>query len=351
MLFTKKVNRCRTGVAVAGVLALGVMVGCGSDSGGGGGSGSSASGADKPVNIAMFLVANANTHQQAARKGAEAAIKEAGNAKLRVFGAEFDPKTQISQVEAAAASGEFDAFIINSVDGQVITPAITKALDADIKVVCGFAVCGPDTAFKKQIPGITAQVSADYAAIGTAMADALAKACEGIDPCKTVYIDGAPTLAVETLLTNAFNESIKATPNIEVVAHGTGEYLAPPAYKSMKDVLQANPDINAVVSPGDQMIDGAKQALDESPLKDKGVILIGDGASTLGAKGVADGSWYASAILRPFSEGHTGALNAINAVRGTGEIQPLVNSSEAEGIPELYISKDTVGEFKPEWPG
>jgi len=347
-------------VLCAGVVAAAVA-GCGSDDNSSapaaatGASSSSAAGssgdANKPVNIALFLVATANTHQQASRTGVEQAIKKAGNAKVRVFGAEFDPKKQISQVEAATASGQFDAMIVNPVDGPSITPAVTKAIASGAKVVCAFAVCGTDQKFGKHIPGLVAQVSADYSAIGTAMATALTKGCAGINPCKTVYIDGAPTLGVEKLITKAFNAYVAKQPNIKVVAHGVGQYLAPPAYKSMKDVLQANPDIDAVASPGDQMISGARQALDESPLKNKKVVLVGDGASTLGLKGIMDGTWYASAVLRPRTEGFDAATAAINAVRGTGPIKELVNSSATEGIPELYVTKANAADFQPEWPG
>jgi ABC-type sugar transport system substrate-binding protein len=341
-------------VTTVGSLAVVTVVAACGSSGGGASSGSTPSGsadAGKRVRVAMFLVATANTHQQAARKGAEATVQKDGNASLRVFGANFNPKTQISQVEAAAASGQYDALVINSVDGSVMAASIAKALAAKIKVVCGFSVCGPDQdKFGKQIPGVAAQVSSDYYAIGQGQADALGKGCADTNPCKTVYIDGVPTLAAEKAITNGFNQQIKQYPNVKIVAHGVGQYLAPPAYKSMKDVLQAHSDIDAVVSPGDQMIIGARQALDESPLKDKKVLLIGDGASTLAVKYMNRGKWYADAILRPYHEGVVETQAAIDAVRGK-PVESLVNSSKAPGIGELYITQETVGKFTPEWPG
>jgi ribose transport system substrate-binding protein len=339
----------RVACLVAAVLASGLVAACGS---GGDGVGDAAtSSGPKKVRIAMFLVATANTHQQAGRKGAEAAIRTDGNASLRVFGAEFDPKKQASQIEAATASRQYDAFIVNSVDGTATVPAITKATGRGIKVICGFSVCGPDQdAFSKQLAGVSAQVSTDYGAVGRAQAKALADACKSVDPCNTVYIDGAPTLAAEMTITKAFDEAIKSSPNVKVIAHGEGQYLATPAYKSMKDVLQAHPDINAVVSPGDQMIDGARRALDESGLKNKDVALIGDGAGKIAAEGIGAGKWYASAILRPFHEGELEAKAAIAAVRGS-KVDQLVNSSVTPGIPELYLSKASLSKFKPEWDG
>jgi ribose transport system substrate-binding protein len=336
---------CDLRLLAVGVLAAALLAGCGSPSDG-------QEGQDgERVNIAMFLVATANTHQQAAVEGAEAAIKADGNARLWVFGAEFDPRTQVNQIETAIASGQYDAFIVNSVDGTTTVDAIEKAADAGITVVCGFSVCGADQGtFSKQTDGAVAQISTDYGALGEAQAHALTEACKDVSPCNTVYIDGAPTLAAEMTVTKAFEATIASASNIHVVAHAEGQYLSDPAYESMKDVLQAHPDINAVVSPGDQMIDGARRALDESPLADEEVYLIGDGASELAAKGIGSGSWYASAILRPFTEGELGAQAAMDAARG-GQVEELVNSSLTDGIPELYLSRASLEEFKPEWKG
>jgi ribose transport system substrate-binding protein len=353
-MWTSLTSKLTCGLAV-GALAVGLAAGCGSSSSteSGGSSKSSAPKGDakKRVNIAMFLVATANTHQQASLRGAKDAVAKDGNAKVRVFGANFVPKTQVSQVEAATASGQYDALIINSVDGTVMTPAINKAVAAGIKVICGFSICGPDQqTFKKQLPGVSAQISTDYALVGMGIADALGKGCKGIDPCNTIYLDGTPTLAADVTITKAFNSQIKRYPNIKVVGTGEGLFVAAPSYKAMKDLIQAHPDIHAVASPGDQMIVGARQAIMESKLKDKKIILIGDGASKLASAGIQAGHWYADAILRPYTEGYLETLTAIKAVRGE-QVEPLVNSAITEGIPEGYISADTVSKFKPEWDG
>jgi ribose transport system substrate-binding protein len=201
------------------------------------------------------------------------------------------------------------------------------------------------------VDGVTAQISADYSLVGKAIATALGKGCKDIDPCKTIYLDGTPTLAADVTITKAFDQEIKKYPNIKIVGSGEGAFAAAPSYKVMKDLLQAHPDIDAVASPGDQMIVGTRQALDETPLRSKKVILIGDGASTLAAKGIQSGKWYADAILRPYNEGYLAAEALINQIRGTGSIKPLVNSSLTPGIPELYLSKSSLEKFKPEWPG
>lgn len=354
-------------VLAALVLACVVVAGCGSDSdsssssssGASTGEAETASGGEgsgdsgEPVNIAMFLVATANTHQQAALKGAEEAVSEDGNASLRAFNGNFDPATQSNQIEDATASGQFDALLVNSVDGTQTIPAITKALDEEIVVVCGFSICGPNQdEFAKELP-VTAQVASDYFAVGKAEAEALVKGCEekGLDPCNVVLFNGAATLAAGIAITESIKEVLGEHPNIKIVAEAEGGFLADPSYKAMKPIIQAHPELNALIAAGDQEISGALQAIEESPLKGKKMVLVGDGASEIGSKGVESGVWYASAILRPFNEGKVEAEIAIAAARGEEPAEDLINSAIDPDFPTGYIDKSNVAEWEPEWAG
>jgi ABC-type sugar transport system substrate-binding protein len=354
-------------LAVAAIVLVALVVAaCGSDSSSsssagatesesGGETASSESSADsgKHVNIAMFLVATANTHQQAALKGAEKAVEEDGNATLRAYNGNFDPATQSNQIEDSTASGQYDAFLVDSIDGTQTIPAITKALDEEIVVVCGFSICGPDQqSFEKELP-VTAQVASDYYTVGEAEGEALVKACEerGASPCNTVLFTGVATLAAGILVTEGIKTIIEDHPDIKVVAEAEGGFLTGPSYKAMKPIIQAHPDIDAVVAVGDQEITGALQAIEESSLKSEDLILIGDGASEIGTKGVESGVWYASAILRPFHEGELGAEIAIEAARGEAPETDLVNSAEDPEFPEGYIDQANVSKWEPEWAG
>jgi len=335
-----------TGVAL--LVAVLMAAACGSDDEGTATAGGGAK--DKKAKIAMFIVDSSNTHQTAALRGAQEAAKELGNADIRSFGAAFDPNKQVSQIQDATASGQYNAFIVDAVDGTVVVPAIEQALAKGIKVVCGFSVCGPDQKkFSKQIEGIVSQVSTDYERVGRAGGVAVAKACGDKDPCRAVYLGGTPTLAADQSFTKGWKEEVAKYPNIKVVATAQGQFLADPAYKAMKDVLQANKDVDVVGSVSDQEIVGAAQAVKEAGLAGK-VALIGDGASEEAVKGIKNGTWYGSTVLRPFNQGRLAAEFVIKALRG-GKVPPLIDSDESPEIAEGYITKDTVDGWKPEWPG
>jgi ribose transport system substrate-binding protein len=356
-----RLRRSRTAlvtVAIA-ILVAAIVAGCGSSSSSSSGSSgasesSDASGSAEPekqVNMGMFLVATANTHQQAALEGAEKAVAEDGNASLHAYNGNFDPATQSNQIEDATASGQYQALLVDSIDGTQTIPAITKALDAGLVVICGFSICGPNQEeFSKQLP-VTAEIASDYFVVGEAAGNAVVKGCEGVEPCNIVYLDGTPALALDIVFKQGFEKAIEAAPNVKVVAEAQGEFLAGPSYKAMKTILQAHPDINGVASVGDQEITGALQAIEESPLKGKKMVLVGDGASEIGTKGVESGVWYASSILRPFNEGYLEAKYAMAAVRGEPMSPDLVNSAIAPGFPEGYIDASNVKKWKPEWAG
>lgn len=347
------------GALVAGATACGdadssgsTATGSTATSGAGGTQTTAAAGdAGKKVDLAMFLVATANTHQQAALKGAQKAVAEDGNATLHPFNGNFDPATQVKQIEDAAATGQYNAFLVDSVDGTQTVPAITKALGDDITVVCGFTICGTDqTSFKKALP-VAAQVSMNYAPVGEKAAKIVSDACAGKDPCNVVYLQGVSVLAAEQVFTKAFEAGLKSTaPNVKIVAKPQGQYDPNASYEAMKPVIQANPDIDVVIAVGDQEAAGAERAIDESPLKGK-VKIIGSGASTVAKQKVQAGDWYASAILRPFNEGYLEAKYAIAAARGKPLSPDVVDTGPAEGFPDGFITKDNAADWKPEWAG
>jgi ribose transport system substrate-binding protein len=347
MIWRGKLTRA-VGTVCAGVVLTAGLAACGSDSGGGGGS--QAAGSKKQVNVAHFIVVAANTHQQGMVKGADAAAKKLGNVKVRTFDGAFDPNKQVQQIDAAAATGQYDAFLVESVDGTRTVPAIKRAVAKGIKVVCAFSVCGPDQAkFAKELPEVSAQLGIDQSKLGVNGGTTVGEACKGIDPCKLVIMAGVAALVTEKWEINNLKTVLKDYPNVKVVATGEGGFLSDPAYKSMKDILQAHRDVNVVFSPGDQMIVGVEQAIDEAGLKGK-VKLIGSGGSVLGTKAIQDGRWYASGVLRPYNDGYLGMTYAVKAARGE-KVPALTDSQASDLAPNGFVTPDNVARWKPEWAG
>jgi ribose transport system substrate-binding protein len=337
-------------------LAAGLVAGCGSSddsgttssAGAGATSTAAAPAADKPVRIAYFAFQSANTLSAAIHRGiADQAAKM--NATVKEFDGKANPQTQVSQLQTAAASGQFDAFVIFPVNGAADVPVVKQAIDKGIKTVAVFSTLGKDAnSLEPQIPGLTSTVATGIDDSGKAIGELTIDACQGADPCEVAYMPGQAAFFPEVLRLNAFKKAIAADPKIKLVAVQAGQYAPGPAQTAAQNIMQAHPDLDVIATSGDQMTVGAAQAV-RSAGKTGKIKLIGDGASKPAVAGIKSGEWFGSYVLLPQTEGRLAAQYAIDAVRGK-EVPAFTRSIDESPIGPV-ATKETVGEFAGEWDG
>src|SRR5215213_6096073 len=101
------------------------------------------------------------------------------------------------------------------------------------------------------------------------------------EEAKIAVLEGTPGASVTIDRTEGFEKEIKEEyPNMEIVASQTGNFVRTDGQKVMEQLIQANPDINAVYAENDEMALGAVQALKDAgkdPGNDVKVVSI-DGA-------------------------------------------------------------------------
>lgn len=297
---------------VGALVLMGMTMGaCGTDDAGTADGGS----ADKEVRLAFFNPVAANAATQANQKGAEKAAKELG-ASVTVFDAGFDQAKQISQMQDAIASGQYDAFVVMPVNGAALVDVTQEALDAGIKVVADWNNIGPDlSSIEPQVDGISSVVAQSMGGQGKLLGQETVKACEGIDPCTVVYMPGSFAQGSEKLRLDAAKAVTGKHANIKVKTSADGQYQAGPAQAAATDVILAMPEINVFVSPGDQMTIGIVQAVKDADRLDD-IKLISAGATKEGIDLVRAGTVLANIVLLPESEGYKSAEFAIKAARG-----------------------------------
>jgi ribose transport system substrate-binding protein len=306
------------------------------------------------IQVAYFDLALANTYETAALNGAKAAAKKY-NASLTVFDGNFDATKQYGQVQDALTTQKYQAFVISPANGAVLVPLLKQAVKAGIKITCHDGACGPNNAsLKPQVPGVVAHVGPDFIGVGSKMADLMAQACAGKDPCKAVYFVGSFSFANDVGRLKLLRARLKAKyPNIKLVAVQEGKYLADPSFTAMQNVLQANNDVSVFASAGDQMTIGAERAVNAAGLKGK-VALIGLAASKLGVRAVKEKRWYATTVALPLTEGFTAAKLAIQAARGAKNLPKTVRADYLPGFgppPISVVTQKNAGRFKAEWAG
>ncbi len=305
--------------ATALVLAGGAAA-CGSSSNSssttassGGSSGSSSSSHKKVTGVAFFGFASANSFAQATWSGIQSVTKPAGiNAKF--FDPDFSPETQVSQIEDAITTGNYQVFIIQANDGNSVVPAVERAIKKGITVVGEFTPIGSDYAsITPPVPGLIFIGEAPVTN-GHSLGQLGIQACAGLNPCQLAYLQGDTSLPLDVARTKAVLETLKGASNVKVVADPQGGYTQATGLKAAQDVLSAHPNVNVIIGSS-QAIEGAQLAVKKAGKLGK-IKLIGNGGSCQAIAGVLNGTWFATYIIAERSSGAKAAQLGIDAAQG-----------------------------------
>jgi ribose transport system substrate-binding protein len=303
----------------------------------------------KSIRVAFFAPGLANTYVPAQVQGAEEAARRR-DASITVFDAVFDSSKQVTQVQDAITSKNFDAFVISAVDGNALVPQIESAISAGIRVACISAPCGPDlTSLKAQVDGLTVHVGHSFVTSGQQIGEQIVAACGSRTPCRTVYLPGLFSYPADRIRTDALHDTLRQHQSVEIVAEQEGKYAAETARAALQNILQAHRDVDVVATTGDQMAFGMEQAIKAAGLKGK-VKIIGNGASAVGVSAVKAGRWHATVVLLPQTEGRIATEYVVRAARGATGLPTSVDVERLSPIGPV-ATKATIGSFKPEWRG
>jgi ribose transport system substrate-binding protein len=303
--------------------------------------------------VAFLAASSQNGFNQAIYEGIEKRAKELGDVTTEIFDGEFNATKQYSQVEDVFTSGNFDALIIAPNDSVGIATAVEEATKAGLKVATTLFPIGPklDT-LEPQVPGLTATVASNPAIGAKIQAEAAAKACEGKDPCNVVIIIGQKIYPFDNLRYETFLATLGAYPNIKVVATVEGNYDPDQSMAGMQDVLQANPDIDVILSNADQHLVGAEIALEDAGIDVPSLYISGGGAAAIAIDAIREGRWDVTLAYFPVSMGEYALQAVVDSIDGK-EVNPVVDSDKIGPVPALIDKAvlDANPDFKGEWQG
>jgi len=311
--------------------------------------GSPAQAAAKPINIAYLSFAVANSYDAPMLAAARATASSLG-AKLTVFDAGNDPKTQYIQLQNAINSGKYRGIITQPIFGLGLVPLVKKAIAKGIKVVNIDQILGADfTTAEPQVKGLSANVTFLPSLIGKQLGQQVVAACasKGFDPCNVGYMYSIKASTLDVAINKGFQKAIAGTPSVRVVAEGESYFTPSGGLAAAQNMLQAHSDLSLIVG-ADQGIEGAVQALDGAK-KTGQVLLVGFGGSAAAIAGVKTGTWFSDVAQAPASEGQLGVAALVKAIRtnkASGAINPVASLPD-HGI----ITKANASKFTAEWPG
>jgi ribose transport system substrate-binding protein len=181
--------------------------------------------------------------------------KKSGVKQLIVTNANSQLNKQISDVQDLVARG-VDALIVAPLNSEGLEPALAAAREKDIPVITvDRKLTGPE-----HCKDYLTFIGSDFVEQGRRAADALIKATGG--KAKVAILLGSSGNNVTEDRNKGFLDRIKEkAPGLEVVAQQTGEFQREKGQSVTEQLIQANPEIDAVYAHNDEMALGALVAL------------------------------------------------------------------------------------------
>jgi putative xylitol transport system substrate-binding protein/inositol transport system substrate-binding protein len=279
---------------------------------------------DKKVVIGMTLYSLKNEFTVRLSNAAKKKAEELG-AELKIYDGNYDPNTQINQVETMISDG-VNAIILNPQDAKACAVAVDKAVAANIPVI-----------------GVNTRVDSDKLASYVGSKDVYAGELEMQRVAdkiggkgNIVILDGPLGQSAQLERTKGIQNILKKYPDIKVLAEKTANWSRSEAMTVMENWLQAFDKIDAVVGENDEMALGARQAIEAKKLD---IPTIGVDGITDALNAVEKGTLIASIFQDGAGQGSKALEIAVEAAKG--------NKIDKEyWIDFEPVTKDNVAEFK-----
>jgi ribose transport system substrate-binding protein len=194
---------------------------------------------------------------------------------LVVTSCEMDPAKQASQIED---------FVAQRVSAILAAPCDSDAIGANLDAAerAGIPVFTVDIAARSG--KVVSHVASDNVLGGRLAAQALAKYLDGHGE---VLIIDHPTVASVQDRTKGFDEELKKTPGITVVARPSADGQRAKAMAVMEDMLQAHRDLRGVFAINDDSALGALSVLQAAGRKD--IVIVGFDATPDAQRAIRQG--------------------------------------------------------------
>ena len=221
------------------------------------------------VSMAFIVKDMTNPYYWRMGEGAKRAAEELG-IDLSYVSAEFngDIEGQIAVFESEMVKGH-DAIVLVPMNGTALIPKVMEANSAGIPVITADTRVDDGPANVETFVGLDEQTS--FAGMAQWVVDQLGG--EG----KVAILEGFRGSSTAELRLMGMMEVFDANPGIEVVASIAADWDTEKGLKASEDILQAHPDVNAIIGSNDLMALGAVQAVKGAGKLDD-VIIVGDDA-------------------------------------------------------------------------
>ncbi|MBM4338703.1 MAG: sugar ABC transporter substrate-binding protein [Deltaproteobacteria bacterium] len=243
---------------------------------------------------------------------------------LLITNAEDKAAKQISDSEDLLAKG-VDLLMLSPTTLHGVNPVVDKAVEKKVPLV----VVQRETSNKNY----TALVWNDDVALGTSAFVEMARilGMEG----KVAVIEGIAGASSSLGRTQGIKSAAANYPNIKLVALQPGDYQEAKAITAMENIIQANPDLNGLISHSGTMARGALKALKNAGKAGK-VIVVSIGSENHVLKEIKRGNMH-STVMEPTRVGVEGFRVGLRLL--AGEKLPKLNPTYAPVVNSYNIDQ------------
>lgn len=255
---------------------------------------------DGEYTIGFVISTQTNPFFVTLKQGAEDKAKELG-VELIVLDSQDDSSKELANMEDLITRG-VDLILVNPIDSDAIANSVIAANEAGIPVI---------TVDRGSNGGeVLSYIASDNIAGGKMAGEYIAELLGGEG--KVVELEGIAGTNAARERGEGFNEAIKDT-NIEVVARQTADFDRVKGLEVMENILQSQPDIQAVFAHNDEMALGALEAIKASG---RDILVVGFDATDDAVAAVEAGNMAATVAQQPELIGKNAVETAVKALNG-----------------------------------
>lgn len=237
-----------------------------------------------------------------------------------------DPNKQANDVDDLIAQ-DVDVIVMLPIESAALTPVGQKIKDAGIPLVIVDRELENDAA--------TVVVKGDNEGIGVNAGKFFVEQLNGKG--KVVEISGPPSSVTEQR-GSGFKEAVEAADGMEIIASQSGDFSTEKSLEVMQNILQANPEIDAVFTQDDGMALGVLQAIKEAGRTDIQFVTGAGGAKEVFEDIQNDGLMKATFLYSP--------TMVEDAISIAADIAKGNDPAEAMVVKEAtQVTKENVEEF------
>lgn len=224
---------------------------------------------------------------------------EAQGIDLIVLDSENDPAKELGNMEDLLTQG-VSVILINPADSDAVGNAIKLANEQGVPVI---------TLDRGASSGdVVTHIASDNVAGGVMAGEYIAELLDGMG--KVVELEGVAGTSAARDRGQGFNEAIDQT-DIEVVARQVADFDRTKGLSVMENILQAQPEIDAVFAHNDEMALGALKAIQASG---RDILIVGFDATEDAVKAVEAGDMAATVAQQPAMIGKLGVESAMKVM-------------------------------------